>query len=436
MTIDSLATRTRSALTRRQEIRPRVRPWTLAAAALAAMLAVSGPATAQYHEVGHWVGSWATSPVEPGPSFADQTLRQIVYVSIGGDRLRVRLSNFFGAAPLVVDAASVGIPAGGADIAAGTLRQLTFGGEPSVTIAAGARVLSDPVELGIDGASTLAVSLYVAGDSGPSTMHTRAHQTNYVSAPGNYVMDENMPAIRVETSWFWLTGIEVFAHPNTVAVAASGDSITEGFASTPDANARYPDELARRLLARNPGQPKMAVLNAGISGNRLLSDVFGPNGQSRLDRDVLTQSGVTHVILLEGINDLGLGSSFFPPPVSAEQVIAGYKQVIARAQARGLKILLGTIMPCKGFEAFVPGYWNPANEVERQAINEWIRTTDLHDGYVDFDAALRDPDDPESLYPPYDSGDFLHPSDAGYARMAEEAEKALIAPAKGKGPRK
>jgi hypothetical protein len=155
----------------------------------------------------------------------------------------------------VVDAASVGIPAGGADIAAGTLRQLTFGGEPSVTIAAGARVLSDPVALGVDGTSMLTVSLYVAGDSGPSTMHTRAHQTNYVSAPGNYVMDETMPVVATRTSWFWLSGVEVLAHPNTKAVATAGDSITEGFNSTVDANARYPDELARRLLARNGVDP-------------------------------------------------------------------------------------------------------------------------------------------------------------------------------------
>jgi len=266
-------------------------------------------------------------------------------------------------------------------------------------------------------------------------MHTQAHQTNYISTPGDFAGAEDMPVGAEVTSWFWLTGIEVKAHRNTEAVVTAGDSITEGFNSTPDANARYPDELARLLLARNPGNPKMAVLNAGISGNRLLSDIFGPNGQSRFDRDVLTQSGVTHIILLEGINDLGLGSSFFPPAISADQVIAGYKQVIARAQAQGLKILLGTITPCKGFEAFVPGYWTPENEIERQAINEWIRTTDLHDGYVDFDAALRDPGDPERLFPPYDSGDFLHPSDAGYAVMAAVAEQALLAPAKGRGRR-
>ena len=339
-------------------------------------------------------------------------------------------------AKTTINAASVGIPVAGASVVPGSLRTLTFGGEPGITIAAGAKAVSDPVDLTIPGASTLAISLYLAGNTVTSTVHFRSHQTNYISTPGDFTAAENMPVASATTSWYWLGGVEVFAHPQTEAVVAAGDSISEGFASTLDANARYPDELARRLLARSPGQPKVAVLNAGISGNRLLSDTFGPSTQSRFDRDVLAQPGATRAIVLIGINDLGLGGSFFPPPVSAEQLIAGYKQIIARAQAEGLEILLGTIMPSKGFEAFVPGYWSPAIEVERQAVNEWIRTTDLHDGFVDFDAALRDPDDPEMLFAPFDSGDFLHPNDAGYVRMAEEAEKVLFAPAKGRGPGK
>ncbi len=383
---------------------------------------------------GKWVGTWTTSQVEPGAPLTDLTLRQIVYVSIGGDQLRVQLSNFFGEAPLTINAASVGIPSAGASVVPGSLRTLTFGGEASITIASGAKAVSDPVDLAIPGASELAISLYVTGNSVSSTVHSLAHQTNYLSTPGDFTGAEDMPVAATATSWFWLSGVEVFAHPQTEAVVTAGDSITEGFASTTDANARYPDELARRLLARSPGRPKVAVLNAGISGNRLLSEFFGPSTQSRFDRDVLTQPGATRVIVLIGINDLGLGGSLFPPPVSAEQLIAGYKQIIARAQAEGLEILLGTVMPSKGFETILPGYWSPAIEVERQAVNEWIRTTDLHDGFVDFDAALRDPDDPEMLFAPFDSGDFLHPNDAGYARMAEEAEKALFAPARGRGP--
>jgi lysophospholipase L1-like esterase len=406
---------------------------TFAALLLASTLAFAGSVAAQS---GHWVGTWATSPGEPAAPYEDTTLRQIVYVSIGGDQIRVRFSNLFGEGPLEIAAASVAVPAAGADVVPGTLTPLTFGGEPSVTIAAGARALSDPVDFDLAPASTLAVSLYVAGPTVSSTMHTLAHQTNYVSSPGDYTGDAVMPVAAEVFSWFWLSGIEVFGHPNSEAVVTAGDSITEGFNSTLNANARYPDELARRLLARKPGRPQTAVLNAGISGNRLLSDVFGPNGQSRLDRDVLSESGATRVILLEGINDLGLGGSLFPPPVSAEQIIAGYKQVIRRVQAQGLEIYLGTITPCKGFETILPGYWSPAVEAERQAINAWIRETDMHDGFVDFDAALRNPADPESLLPVYDSGDFLHPSDAGYARMAEEAEKVLFAPSRGRGPGK
>ena len=374
---------------------------------------------------GHWVGTWSTTPVEVGRPFANQTLRQIVHISIGGEILRVRFSNLFGENPLVIDAASIGIQSVNAAIAPGSLRQLTFGGSPSVSIATGARVLSDPVELAVDAETDLAISIYVSGDTGTSTVHSLAHQTSFISSPGDFTATEQMPVAETTESWFWLTGVEVRAHRNTQSVVTAGDSITEGFASTTNANARYPDELARLLLSRKRGTPKIAVLNAGISGNRVLNDIFGPNAQSRFDRDVLTQSGVSHVILLEGVNDLGLGTSLFPPPVSAEEVIAGYRQLIERAHARGLKILIGTILPFRGFEEFLPGYWTPENEIERQVINEWIRTSELHDGFVDFDEALRDPTDPEVLLPIYDSGDHLHPSDEGYAAMAAEAERAL-----------
>ena len=390
----------------------------------------------------HWVGTWSTSPVETGPAFEGQTLRQIVRISIGGDRVRVRLSNRFGTVPLVIDAASVGIQDMGAGVDPGSLREFTFGGEPSVAIAAGAKVLSDPVQLSVSDEADLAVSLYIAqNNTGGSTMHTRAWQTSYVSPVGDFTGDEVMPVAPGDegttTSWFWLTGVDVWTHPNTFAVATLGDSITEGCCRDDfvDANARYPDELARLLLDRYRGKPRVAVLNSGISGNRVLNDLFGPNAQARLDPDVLTQSGVTHVILLEGVNDLGLGTAnlgggfVLGPIVGADEIIAGYKQVIERAHTAGLKILIGTILPFKGFA--LPGYWTPDNEGKRQIINAWIRTSDLHDGFVDFDAAIRDPDDPERMLPVYDGGDGLHPSAAGYERMAMEAEKALLAPGGG-----
>ena len=308
------------------------------------------------------------------------------------------------------------------------MRELTFGGDSSVTIAPGARVLSDPVELTVADEADLAVSLYVAEDTEVTTLHNLAWQRSFISAPGDFTDVEDMDVSGTITSWYWLTGVEVWAHRNTHAVVPLGNSITEGCCldSFVDANVRYPDELARRLLARYPGKPRIAVLNAGISGNRVLNNFIGPNAQARLDRDVLTQSGVSHVILLEGVKDLGLPFFLGGPEVSAEEIIAGYKQIIERVHARGLKILLGTILPFKKF-----AYWSDAREAERQAVNEWIRTNTMADGVVDFDAALRDPSDPAMMLPEFDGGDNLHPSAAGYERMGAEAEKALLAPGKG-----
>jgi lysophospholipase L1-like esterase len=373
----------------------------------------------------HWVGTWSTSPVEEGQAFEDQTLRQIVHISIGGDWLRVRFSNRFGTVPLVIDAASIGIQDIGAAVVPGSLRELTFGGEASVAIAAGAKVLSDPVELTVADEADLAVSLYVSeNNTGGSTMHSLAWQTSYISPAGDFTADEVMAVADTTTSWFWLTGVEVLAKRKTYAVVTFGDSITEGCCdfSNVDTNTRYPDELARRLLSRYKG--KVAVLNEGISGNRILNDFFGPNAQVRLDPDVLTQSGVTHVILLEGINDIGFGAFNPAFAVDANEIIAGYKQIIERAHAMGLKILFGTLLPY--YEA---GYFSEAGEAKRQAVNEWIRTSNLHDGVVDFDEAMRDPSQPgpyPSLLPAYDSGDNLHPSAAGYAAMAEAVDLKLL----------
>lgn len=386
----------------------------------------------------HWVGTWSTSPVEEGPAHEGQTLRQIVRISIGGEGVRVRLSNRFGKAPLVIDAASIGFQDIGAAVVPGSLRALTFGGEPFVAIAAGAKVVSDPVQLTVSDEADLAVSVYISqNNTGGSTMHTNSWQTSYISPAGDFTGDEFMPEVATTNSWFWLTGVDVWAHRNTFAVATLGDSITEGccLPEFVDANVRYPDELARLFLDRYRGEPRVAVLNSGISGNRVLNDLFGPNAQGRLDPDVLTQSGVTHVILLEGVNDLGLGTAdlgagfVLGPVVVADEIIAGYKQIIERAHAAGLKILMGTILPFKGFA--LPGYWTPENEDKRQTINAWIRTSDLHDGFVDFDEAIRDPDDPERMLAVYDGGDGLHPSAAGYQRMAMEAEKVLLEPGRG-----
>lgn len=354
-----------------------------------------------------------------------------MHIGAGGERLRVRLSNSFGTAPLTIDAASLAIQSDGASIQPDSLRPLTFGGDTAVTIQAGARVLSDPVALSVHDEENLAVSLYLAEDSGPPTMHSLAHQTSYISTSGDFTADPDMPVAATTTSWFFLGGIEVLAARQSRAVVAFGDSITEGFASTVDGNARYPDALARRLLDRFGGAPNVTVLNAGISGNRVLTDIFGPNAQARFDRDVLAQSGVSHVILLEGINDIGfpgLPPEFgFPPEVlrlvSAEEIIAGMKQIIARSRARGLKIYGGTLLP---FETAI--YFTEAGEERRQAVNHWIRTAGAFDAVIDFDAAIRDPADPRRMLPAYDSGDNLHPNDAGYQAMADAVDLSLFDP--------
>ena len=403
----------------------------------------SQAAYAKGGEANHqWVGTWSSSPVEKGEVFEGQTLRQIVRISAGGDQLRVRFSNRFGEVPLVIDSASVGIQDTESTVVPGSLEELTFGGSPSIAIAAGAKVWSDPVQLSVPDEADLAISLYVAENAtGGSTMHTLSWQTSYI-APGDFTGNDTMPADETRQSWFWLTGVDVKAHRNTIAVATLGDSITEGccLSEFVDANVRYPDYLARLLLDRYQGKPRATVLNAGISGNRILSSGgllarLGPNVQNRLDTDVLTQSGVTHVIMLVGVNDLGLGEAdlggiVLGPVVDAEEIIAGYKQVIRRVQDAGMQVLVGTILPFKGFA--LPGYWSEANEEKRQMINAWIRTSEVHDGFVDFDEALRDPQDPEFLLGIYDGDDGLHPSAAGYERMAFEAEQALLLPGQGR----
>lgn len=375
-----------------------------------------------------WVGTWASSPASPpgaATTFADRTLRQIVHTSIGGDMVRVRFSNVFGTERVRIDAASIGLHEGGGRIVAGTLTTLTFGGEPSITIPTGARVFSDAADLAVDAGQGLAISLHVAAESQASTIHLTASQTSYVSPSGDFVTAEQMPAGTTEiVSWYWLTGVDVLAHRTTKAVVAVGDSITDGLLSTQDANARWPDVLARRLNDRRKGAKKrVAVLNAGISGNRVLTSGLGPNQLARFDRDVLTQTGVTHVILLEGINDIGFPElpGFEDEDVSAAAIIAGMKQLIERAHARGLTIYGGTIVPYKG--AF---YYSDDGEAKRQAVNDFIRHGGAFDGVVDFDEALRDPADPLRMLPEYDSGDHLHPGDAGYEKMGETVDLKLF----------
>ncbi|MEU7529325.1 SGNH/GDSL hydrolase family protein [Saccharothrix sp. NPDC042600] len=381
-----------------------------------------------------WVGAWGTSPTGVPASdtttFEDQTLRQVVHLSTGGRQVRVRLSNEFGTQPLVIGEARVGRGAGGSAVVPGTDRRLTFGGRGSVTVPAGAPVVSDPVSLTVAADSDLVVSVYLPVRVAATTVHAFPYQDGYVAA-GNVAAQPAITPTAVLGKWHFLTGVSVSGGGSTVV--AFGDSITDGAETTRGANRRWPDVLARRLHGRT------GVVNAGISGNRLLHDpnppaghpaenyaaYFGQSALRRFDRDVLARPGVGHVVVLLGVNDLGHPGTVAPPSeaVTAEDIITAHRLLIARAHAAGLRIIGGTITPFKG-DTF--GFYSPANEAARQAVNHWIRTSGEHDGVVDFDAALRAPADPERLRAEYDSGDHLHPNDAGMAAMAAAVPLHLL----------
>jgi lysophospholipase L1-like esterase len=380
----------------------------------------------------HWVGTWSASPMAansvPGQGnsgFSNQTVRHIAHVSIAGNRLRVRLSNAYGTGPLNIGAAHVALQSSGASVVSGSDRVLTFNGNRSITIPAGAVVLSDPVDFEVLAFADLAVSLYFPGTTGPITWHQLGVQTTYISTPGDFTAATEIPVASTATSRFVLADVEVAAAKRMGAVVTLGDSITDGYCSSVDANHRWPDYLSLRLNARNVGNG-MAVLNQGISGNRLLHDQYGPNSLARYDRDALTQAGVTHIIVLEGINDIGRPGGFDPPveEVSADEIIGGLQQLIERAHERKLMIFGGTLTPFEG--TIFPGYYTPAGELKRQAVNAWIRTKAEFDAVIDFDQAVRDPSHPTRLAPAYDCGDHLHPNDAGYKVMADSVNLKFL----------
>jgi lysophospholipase L1-like esterase len=348
--------------------------------------------------------------------FNNQTLRQIVHMTIGGDQVRVRLSTF-GASALVIGAGHIALRSTGAAIVPGSDRTLTFSGQPSIIIPPGALVLSDPVNLEVPALGDLAVSIFVPASTGPATWHFVGLQTSYVSPPGDFTASEIMPFDSTRQAWYWLAGVEVMASKQTGAIVTFGDSITDGTMSTPDTNNRWPDQLAQRLMAQ-PGNHRSGVLNEGIAGNRILHDVIGPNALGRFDRDVLNQTGVTHVIVLLGGNDIGFEAFRPAEAVTPGQIIEGHRQFLARAHARGLKIYGGTLTP---FELL-----SPAQEAKRQEVNRWIRTSDEYDAVIDFDAVLRDPNFPTRLNPDFDSGDHLHPNDLGYEAMGNSIDLELF----------
>jgi len=379
-----------------------------------------------------WAATWAASPHEPtdafGPTwgaegFDNHTVRQVVRLSSGGPAIRVRLSNAYGDTPLVVTGATVARAGQGAAVQPRSVRHLTFGGHRAATVRPGGELVSDVAPLAVGPLQRLAVTLYFAGRTGPATGHAFAAATSY-RATGDHRADVAADAFgETSTSWFYLSAVEVVDRtPRRDAVVAFGDSITDGAGSTVDGDNRYPDELAERLGGRR------SVVNAGIGGNRVLNDsaCFGEKATARFARDALAQPDVRTVILLEGINDIGFSDFGIDcakpnPEVTAAQLVAGYRDLIAQARAKGVRVVGATLLPFKGAV-----YYSERGEAVRDEVNTWIRTSGEFDAVVDFDRATADPADPDALLPAYDSGDRLHPSDAGYRAMAEAVDLSQL----------
>jgi lysophospholipase L1-like esterase len=368
-----------------------------------------------------WVGTWGAAPDSAGPSLKAQTVRQVVRISVGGSALRIRLSNLNGSGPVTIGPVHVALPAGGSAISAGSDHPLTFHGQSTVTISKGESVLSDPVSMKLAPLQELAISAYFPSATGPSTIHGDAQATAYVTDSGDETSATDLTGIELISNRLFLTDVEVEASAR--AVVTFGDSITDGYQSTPNANRRWPDVLASRLHAV---PASVGVINEGISGNRILNDGAGPSALSRFDRDALDKEGVHWIVLLEGINDIGTSSQPATPKedVSAQQIIDGMKTLIARAHAKGLKIYGATLTPFAGAEW---PYYTPQAEVKRQAVNAWIRRSAAFDAVIDFDKVTRDPAHPGRFLPAFDSGDHLHPNDAGYEAMANAVDLSLFA---------
>jgi lysophospholipase L1-like esterase len=393
-------------------------------------------------EAGQWVTAWAASPMAATPTslaspddfsaagFTNRTVRDIVWASVAGWSARVRLSNLFGTGSVTFDEVDIGVARTGAALVPGTNHPLTFGGRRSVTLAPGTERLSDPVLMTVPGQTDLAVSLFSRNPTGPATYHSDAQQNNFVSTPGDSAASVSADSFTTPSQhWYFVDSVEVRAPAARGTVVAFGDSITDGFRSTVDGNARWPNDLARLLAASNP--LSLAVADQGISGNRIFSDsaCFGRTALSRFTHDAISDSHASVVILLEGINDIGFsqlpnsGCSSPNTEVSAARIITGYRRIIAMAHAAGVRIIGGTLTPFQG-----AGYYSVAGEAERESVNRWIRASGAFDGVVDFDRAVRDPADPLVLLPAFDSGDHLHPNDAGYRAMAVAAAAALRSP--------
>jgi lysophospholipase L1-like esterase len=391
-----------------------------------------------------WIGTWATAaqPFLPGAldTYQNQSLRLIVHTSAGGARVRIKISNTYGDEPLFVGGAHIGRRGSGADIEPTSDRRLTFGGQSSIAVAAHSVAQSDPVNLDVPALSDLAISLFFPRATKATTSHALALQTSYVSpATGDSTAEAKFMVVKTIDTWPFLSGVDVAVSAAGAAIVALGSSTTDGDGSSPDTNRRWPDVLAERLQKDSGRRTELSVLNQGIIGNRLLTDspagsqfgaALGQAGLARFDHDVLDQAGVKYLIIGLGINDIAFPGLFTPKTemVSSQSIIAGYRQLIARAHHKGIRAIGTTIPP---FENAIFGkspisFYTPEKEGVRQEVNSWIRNSAEYDDVVDFDAALRDPDRPTRLLPAYDSGDHLHSNDAGYMVSAKAIPLTLF----------
>lgn len=407
-------------------------------------------AMAQESKGKQWIGTWATAPQPPEPghvkSFRNQTLRLIVHTSAGGTRVRIKISNVFGDHPLVIGSAHVARRADAADIDPTSDRALKFASKSLTTIAAGSMAVSDPVPLEVPPLSDLAVSLFLPDSTEVRTLHVLALQTSYVSKTGDSTADMEFPVAEKIHTWPFLTGVDVEASAHGAAIVAFGSSLTDGDGTELDSNGRWPDVLARELQKSSGGKAELGVLNEGIIGNRLLHDspleaaggrfgsVLGQAGLTRFDRDVLAQAGVKYVIVGIGINDIAMPGSLTAATegIKAESIIAGYQQLISRAHKKGVRIIGTTNPPFENsfLDLGPPGppitFYTPEKEKMRQKVNAWILSSKEFDGVVDLDAVVRDPSHPTQLLPNYDSGDHLHPNNAGCRAEGDAIPLALF----------
>jgi lysophospholipase L1-like esterase len=398
----------------------------------------------------HWVATWAASPQAPRvafgrgpapgapaaaparanrapafpapPTFNNTTVREIVHTSIGGRRARVQLSNAFGTTPLKVGAAHVALRDKESAILAGSDHALTFSGDASFTIPPGAEAISDPVDIEVPKLGDLVLSLYIPGEGAAPTQHLTGLHTTYISkATGDLTAAPSITDATKTQAWYWISSVDVLAPADAKLIVAFGDSITDGATSTPDTDSSWPSQLAKRLL-ENKATSHLAIVNQGISGNRVLADGAGVSALARFDRDVLSQPGVEWLIVMEGINDIGIAARTpGPNSITADDLIAAQKQLINRAHMHGIKVIGATLTPYSGAT-----YYSDNGETVRTALNEWIRTSKSYDGVIDFDAATRDPENPKQIRPSFNIRDHLHPNDVGYKAMADAFDLSMF----------